>query len=1668
VRLILLPFILLAVVAVLIYVPPVQNFLRKKAVSILAEKTGADVRLEHLALRFPIGLSLEGLFVGDQQGDTLLYAGTLKARLGMRALMDKRIVLGGVVLEEVRATVAQSADSTFNFDFILDGLAGTDTTTTPKDTSGGWDFSIESVDLRNIVLDLRLDPSDLFLDLHLGELEIDLDLFQLDPMRFHVDELLLKDTRIAMRTVSGPPTPGTYPALTNPLDSLDIRFNGIVLENVAFTLKTSNTGDSLWMEAPFAELVTETIDLTKQQLDLEELTLRGFRFGMLSTGPSPKDTSTAAPPWLDQHDGFRYFLKDWDLKAQEVRISESEFAMHNGRIAKPDSLLDMDHLVVTDLRLTLNELVVNNDRIAAQIEDLSATTGPQNTALQLTTTIEASPAEMALSAGSVTVDGTTITFDAHAAPGDLSAFHRTPNEVPLRLRARTVLDLQELKPMLASLGISLPTELRSTETYATTIRVAGTVQHMDTLSLTMTGDQGTALAVNGRIANASAWPNTAFVVDLDRFTMGRGLRETIMAFVPAGTKIPRSLEMRLHANGLNGRVVGDIDLRSDFGDIVGGLTANGLDSVIPDAFSLDFHVNDLRLSRITGDTTIGPLSFALVGEGSHMNTATRSAHVEIVPSGVSFNGNDISTLRVVADAEGDSLYATVNVESEPLTLDLGLRGTWPEPGDSLRAVLEMTLANAELETLGFLPYPLNVEGNWSGKATFSSEGKGSADLIAEGLRLSNERSDFVFEHFAAHAFLGSDSTAVELDSDALTLTYNTNIAADSILPRSRDKLATFFSADTAFHPAPGKYMDLAITLPRSEWLTDLVVPGLRAIQLETFTGRYDSDTDELHLDIVLPFLDYDSTRVNDLVVNIDAVGPKLNGSIGLQRGQHDQFYVEGLTVDAVTAGGVLTTTLNVVQDEVERYRIGTELRSENDMRLLHIRPELVLNGKAWTADPQNVLRFGSNAMEAEHFTLSSGAEQVQLITDAEHLTIALRQFQLGTMARIVSTTDSIPLTDGRIDGQILLPTDDTGLLSAELTIDDLHFLATELGTLTIDLQQPQRDQYAAKVDLSHTSNRLNALANITTGTTTDVDASVDLDLKDLSFLKPFVDEYLYDLSGGVKGDVAYRVQNGKTTMNGELNFVDAGIGVEMTGARYTLANERLTMDDAGAHFQNFILRDTLGNTFSLDGDVGMADPARPQLDLRFRTEKFQMINSTFEQNELFYGDLFARMDLRITGPAFSPLLKGEIGVLPGTIFSVVLPGSKVDLVDAQGIVIFTDDLTAMDTLSTTSDSEVMRDSLKAQLPGVALDLAISVDKQAEFAIVLDPTTGDQATFSGSGDLVFRYQPDGEMFLSGPFVVDKGGYTLEFYGLVKKRFELVQGSSVRWSGDPIKAAMDIRARYTSDSAPLPLVATANANIPESERNRLQQPLPFSVIIAVGGAVNDPKIDFAIDLSRDLRNSYPQVSARLDQLAQPGNVDERNKQVFGLLVMNSFIQDEAAGGPPSSGIATSAARNSVNGLLTDQMNKLTGKFIKGVDISLGVNTYDQASGTDVYQRTSVDYKVSKEVLDERLSFEVGGSVGVDEQNNEVSNVSNTRTAQYAILYDLTKDGRYRIRGFHEPAFDIYDGEITTSGVALMYTKDFEENERARAARREKLRQRREEEAKKKEPEDGTKEP
>ncbi|MBL7985140.1 MAG: translocation/assembly module TamB, partial [Flavobacteriales bacterium] len=867
---------------------------------------------------------------------------------------------------------------------------------------------------------------------------------------------------------------------------------------------------------------------------------------------------------------------------------------------------------------------------------------------------------------------------------------------------------------------------------------------------------------------------------------------------------------------------------------------------------------------------------------------------------------------------------------------------------------------------------------------------------------------------------------------------------------------SYFAADSLFAPAPGSYMDLAVSMPNSDVFTGLLVPDLRVLSLETLKAHYHGDQDELTVDLVLPEVAYQNARVEGLEVHVDAVGNRLNSSLVVQRASQDSLFIEGLSLASTSTNGGLRNTLRVQRpEEAPTYELAVVLTRDIGGNAIHVLPDgLVLNGTPWTADPLNKVRFLTSGPESEHFDLRGDGQHISMVTAGEGTQLTFDQFQLGTLLNIVRTNDSTAIAEGELTGEVAFPGSSGAGLKADLGITQLKAMGHLLGDLRINATEPRPDHYLAAVELANGPNELDADVDAdVSGARPVLDASVKVAFTDVGFLQPFVQTFLYELGGGLAGDVRFRMSEGTPALDGDLRFRDARMGVSATGSLFRLRDEAVHFDRHGIHLDRFTLRDSLDNAFTLDGDIHTTDLRDMRFDLSLRTDAFQLTRKRVGGNDLFHGDVFTRLDLTVTGTSELPVLKGDIGVLENTDLSIILPGSRVSLVSSEGVVIFKDSL-QVDTLAVT-DGQLLRDSLESRLKGIDLDLAIRVDKRASFTVVLDPTTGDAASFKGEGDLRFRYNAQGEMYLSGPFTLAEGGYTLEFYGLVKKRFELVEGSTVVWDGDPLAAVLGIKARYRSESAAYPLVASTGS-YSQAEQNRLQQRLPFDVIISVDGDLTKPDIDFAIDLERSYRNSYPQVSSRLDQLAGSSGREERTKQVFGLLVLNSFIQDEGSGGAPSSGIATTAARNSVNGILTDQMNKLTGRYIKGVDISLGVNTVDQAAGDATYQRTSVDYKVSKSFLDERLSFEVGGSVGVDEQEDRVGNVSSTRAAQYVVYYDLTRDGRYRLRGFYENAFDLYDGNITDSGVAIMYTRDFEENEVARTAAREAETKRRQEEA------------
>ncbi len=75
--LILAPICLILLVALLLYVPPVQNIVVQRTAAYLSEKTGMQVSVGRVHLAFPLDLSLEKLQVLRSPGDTLVTVGAL-------------------------------------------------------------------------------------------------------------------------------------------------------------------------------------------------------------------------------------------------------------------------------------------------------------------------------------------------------------------------------------------------------------------------------------------------------------------------------------------------------------------------------------------------------------------------------------------------------------------------------------------------------------------------------------------------------------------------------------------------------------------------------------------------------------------------------------------------------------------------------------------------------------------------------------------------------------------------------------------------------------------------------------------------------------------------------------------------------------------------------------------------------------------------------------------------------------------------------------------------------------------------------------------------------------------------------------------------------------------------------------------------------------------------------------------------------------------------------------------------------------------------------------------------------------------------------------------------------------------------------------------------------
>ena len=162
---------------------------------------------------------------------------------------------------------------------------------------------------------------------------------------------------------------------------------------------------------------------------------------------------------------------------------------------------------------------------------------------------------------------------------------------------------------------------------------------------------------------------------------------------------------------------------------------------------------------------------------------------------------------------------------------------------------------------------------------------------------------------------------------------------------------------------------------------------------------------------------------------------------------------------------------------------------------------------------------------------------------------------------------------------------------------------------------------------------------------------------------------------------------------------------------------------------------------------------------------------------------------------------------------------------------------------------------------------------------------------------------------------------------------------------------------------------------------------------------------------------------------------NKQVFSLLLMNRFVSEQSSDFMKySNSDFSDMAKKSVSSFLSSAVNDIAGDLLKGMDVDLNLNSYNDYTNGSSEQRTDLNIAITKSFFNNRLSISVGNNFGLSGQ--QAGSNSNTFRPDLNMAYKLSKDGKYMISAYSKNQFEIVlDGFVVETGVSFLVTLDYD---------------------------------
>lgn len=1629
-------FILIIGLLLFIRSPWGQDIVVSKATDYLEGELGTRVEVSRLFITFRGDLYLEDLYMEDQSGDTLVYSRSLETGVALLPLIRTGSVnISRFHWDGFRANVYRDETTEqFNFDYILDAFLSDEPEEEPivEDEPAGDmpEINLGPVRLTDFHVNYRDEVMGIDSYFIMGSLALDMERMDLNAMDFYIEDFTFENSEIFYRqTKPFEPTEEDTLVEDTPMPVLIV--DNFAVNNVKAFYESIPDGMVADVNLGHFLVNLPEADLERNKIMLKHIRLHDsdviFKTTAVDLPDSPEE---AADDVEDAVEDFEW--PDWLVEIGEISLQNNNILYQDGDTAPREGYFNAEAVHIQDLNLLVNNFYLKEQSAGLRLDEFNFRDESGFALNELNF-------KLAVSEEKFSLDNLLLQTNKSFLEGNVALQYNSIQQLIDDVEhAQFAMNIPRMEIHLDEAYLFAP-ELRTEEYFREAARhplrgqvaMSGDFSAIDIPTFRLNWARDTRVLASGSVRNPMDVDN--IYLDFDNILFESSRRE-LTAFVDEeqmGIRIPESIRLESSVTG------GLQDIQADASLIIpeGRVNfAGSFQDTEQIAFNAELDVIDLDLGEILQNPEIGVISFSIVtqGQGSTVNdlNATLTSDFRTLELyGENYEGLSID--GEMQDGRGD---LAVSLDNEHLDFDLTGWAILDSVYSEAEIILD--LRGADLYELGATSEVLRT----SGLMTLTFEGNldnYNVTTRLENVNVLQDRRLFQLGAFGVTARVLEDSTSVDIFSEILRGFMRSNSNPEELVAGLQRQFNTYLSdgdfrtsIDTVQRPVQ---MDMQLSVQQTPILTQVFLDGLE--RMDSIAIEVDFNEAESHFaaNVSLPYLLYSDIEIDSLGLRVLGEGNDLTFNFGLASLETGPVSMGRTFFDGEVMGDRLFIDFNAFDADERLVHLSADIGYGGDTVSIHLDPEnLVFNRQQWNIPTDNEILLADQFMDFHNFIWTRADQELAVRTDLpgyvnEHVGVLFENFELSTFLTLLNPDE--PLASGILHGTLAIenPFGATGI-TADLNIDSLAAMEVPLGNLTVNAQWLGDDSYDFNLALKDGGIDLDLVGDYDA----DPDGAIlnlNLDINEIQMavLTGLSGDQLRDGVGSISGNISVQGTTDDPNYEGTFTFNEAAFTAVEVNNRFRLSNEVIRLDNTGMFLDNFTVLDDAGDQFVLNGAVLTDDLTNPSFDLKLTANNFQVINSTEDDNELFYGTAAIDADVDIGGDLTLPDVRGTLRVRGGTDLTFVVPETQLDLVERDGTVIF---------VNKSNPDDIMTRPVQEPATGFTgfrLRSILEIDRDAEFNVIVDERSGDNLRIAGEANLSFDMDPNGRMFLSGSYEVSEGHYEMSLYQLVNRRFEIDEGSRITWSGDPMDAMLDISAIYRIRTSSSELMSTQISGTDAETRNRYRQELPFLVYLDVQGELLRPEIAFRLDMPEDQRGAIGgNVYNRVQQVNQQS--DELNRQVFSLLVLNRFFPD--TGGDGTGGGASAVARSSVSQVLSGQLNSMAGNVLggTGVELDFDLDSYTDYQSGAPQDRTQLNVSARKSLMNERLIVQVGSQMDIEGSSHNQEQAGAV-LGNVSVEYLLTSNGRYRLRGFRRNTFEsIVDGQLIITGMSLIFNREF----------------------------------